>query len=80
MIYFGVPEFTSDNDHDVRCVKMAMKMQKKMEITFVQSVHSAPRGLVEGDRLQKYSVTDIQRFSQALRHLLANEALAVLHF
>ncbi len=44
MIYFGVPEFTSDNDHDVRCVKMAMEMQEKMEITFVQSVRSAQRG------------------------------------
>jgi hypothetical protein len=55
-------------------------MQEKMEITFVQSVHSAPRGLVEGDRLQKYFVIDIQKFSQALRHLLANGALAILHF
>jgi hypothetical protein len=55
-------------------------MQEKMEITFVQSVHSAPRGLVEGDRLQKYFVIDIQKFSQALRHLLTNGALAILHF
>ena len=30
MIFFGAPEFTSDKDHAVRCVKMAMEMQEKM--------------------------------------------------
>jgi class 3 adenylate cyclase len=31
MIFFGAPEFTSDKDHAVRCVKMAMEMQEKMK-------------------------------------------------
>ena len=31
MIFFGAPEFTSDKDHDVRCVKMGMEMQEKMK-------------------------------------------------
>ena len=31
MIFFGAPEFTSDKDHAVRCVKMAMEMQDKMK-------------------------------------------------
>ncbi|MEI7983554.1 MAG: adenylate/guanylate cyclase domain-containing protein, partial [Bacteroidota bacterium] len=31
MIFFGAPEFSSDKDHAVRCVKMAMEMQEKMK-------------------------------------------------
>jgi class 3 adenylate cyclase len=31
MIFFGAPEFTSDKDQAVRCVKMAMEMQEKMK-------------------------------------------------
>ncbi len=30
MIFFGAPEITDDRDHAIRCVKMAMEMQKKM--------------------------------------------------
>ena len=35
---------------------------------------------VSGISLQKHLVADIQRFPQALRHFLADGALAVLHF
>ena len=31
MVFFGAPESTSDKDHAVRCVKMAMEMQDKMK-------------------------------------------------
>jgi class 3 adenylate cyclase len=31
MIFFGDPEFTDDKDHAVRCVKMAMQMQERMD-------------------------------------------------
>lgn len=31
MIFFGDPVFTSDRDHALRCVKMAMEMQEKMK-------------------------------------------------
>jgi class 3 adenylate cyclase len=31
MIFFGAPEFISDKDHAVCCVKMAMEMQEKMK-------------------------------------------------
>ena len=30
MIFFGDPEFTNDRDHALRCVKMALEMQIKM--------------------------------------------------
>lgn len=30
MIFFGDPEYTNDKDHAIRCVKMAMEMQRKM--------------------------------------------------
>ncbi|MBF0539995.1 MAG: adenylate/guanylate cyclase domain-containing response regulator [Nitrospirae bacterium] len=30
-IFFGAPDFTSDKDHAVRCVKMAVDMQKKIK-------------------------------------------------
>jgi adenylate cyclase len=30
MIFFGDPEFTNDKDHAIRCVKMALEMQAKM--------------------------------------------------
>lgn len=30
MIFFGAPEFTNDKDHAIRCVKMALEMQAKM--------------------------------------------------
>lgn len=30
MIFFGDPEYTNDKDHAIRCVKMAIEMQEKM--------------------------------------------------
>jgi class 3 adenylate cyclase len=30
-VFFGAPEWTSDRDHALRCVKMGMAMQQKME-------------------------------------------------
>lgn len=30
MVFFGDPEFTNDKDHALRCVKMAIQMQKRM--------------------------------------------------
>lgn len=32
MIFFGAPESTNDRDHALRCVKMAIEMQKRMKI------------------------------------------------
>lgn len=32
MVFFGAPEFTDDQDHAIRCVKMALEMKERLDL------------------------------------------------